>query len=96
MGKLQNLAARAPAVIAQLEKRADVLDARLTKLEGRGNETFDKWENHLTAQDRAVTEAENAINQLSNSGPLDDSPNVPEVAATSVSFPAGQAATTKS
>lgn len=76
MSKLENIASKAPQILAGLEARADKLDQRLTRLDERGHGTFDKWESHLDKQDQAVTAAENAINQLSNS-PLEDSPSEP-------------------
>lgn len=69
MGKLQQIAARAPAVVKSLEDRADKLGQRLDGLEKRGNDTFDRWDGHLTEQEQAVGQAEDAINQLSNGAP---------------------------
>ena len=74
MSKLQSVAARAPKIVADLEARAEKLDARLTALEAKGNGAFDKWDGHLSEQESAVAVAEDAINRLSNGGPpLDDS-----------------------
>lgn len=69
MGKLAQIAQRAPQVVKELEARADKLGPRLDALEKRGNATFDKWEGHLGEQEAAISEAENAINQLSNGAP---------------------------
>lgn len=69
MGKLQQIAARAPQVVRALEDRADKLGQRLDALEAKGNSTFDRWASHLSEQESAVSEAENAINQLSNGAP---------------------------
>lgn len=74
MSKLQNFAARAPKILADLEKRADALDPQLTKLETTGHETFDRWKNHIDETGKAIAQAQDAINALSNGGPpLDDS-----------------------
>jgi hypothetical protein len=72
MSKLEHLAERAPQIIADLEQRADGIDQRLTKLEKSGDETLGKWEGHLTLQEKAISTAQAAINQLSNV-PLADS-----------------------
>lgn len=69
MGKLQQIAQRAPAVVRGLEDRADKLGQRLDALESKGNSTFDRWATHLSEQESAISEAENAINQLSNGAP---------------------------
>jgi len=71
VSKLENIALRAPKIVADLEARADKLDSRLTALESKGNGTFDKWEGHVDSQEKAVSIAEDAINRLSNSGPPD-------------------------
>lgn len=77
MSKLENIAARAPRIVADLEAQADKLDARLTALETKGNGAFGKWNEHLAAQESAISVAEAAINQLSNGGPpLEGSPPV--------------------
>ena len=74
MSKLQNIADRAPRIVAALEARAEKLDSRLTALEKNGNGAFDKWDGHLAEQESAIAVAEDAINKLSNGGPpLDDS-----------------------
>ena len=74
MSKLQNIADRAPKIVAALEARADKLDSRLTALETRGNGAFDKWDGHLAEQESAVALAEDAVNRLTNGGPpLEDS-----------------------
>jgi hypothetical protein len=74
MSKLENIAARAPKIVADLEAQADKLDARLTALESKGNGAFGKWNDHLAAQESAIAVAEDAINKLSNGGPpLEDS-----------------------
>jgi hypothetical protein len=78
MTKLQNLADRAPKIMADLEARAGTLDERLSKIEAKGHGAFDKWDGHLDAQEKAIAVAENAINQLSNSPPLEDSPPEPQ------------------
>ena len=74
MSKLQNIADRAPKIVAALEARADKLDSRLTALETKGNGAFDKWDGHLAEQESAVALAEDAVNRLTNGGPpLEDS-----------------------
>lgn len=74
MSKLENIALRAPKIVADLEARAEKLDSRLTALETKGHGAFDKWDGHLSSQEKAVATAEDAINRLSNNGPpLDDS-----------------------
>ena len=73
MSKLQHVASRAPEIVAALEARAEKLDQRLTNLDQKGQATFNKWDDHIDQQDEAITAAENAINQLSNS-PLPGSP----------------------
>jgi hypothetical protein len=74
MGKLQQIAQRAPQVVKNLEDRADKLGQRLDALEKRGGDTFDRWATHLSEQESAVAEAENAINQLSNGAPVSPLP----------------------
>lgn len=74
MSKLQNFASRAPKVVADLEARAEKLDPLLTKLESKGHDTFDKWQSHIDQSAKAIADAADAINTLSNGGPpLDDS-----------------------
>ena len=74
MSKLENIALRAPRIVADLEARAEKLDSRLTALESKGHGAFDKWDGHLSSQEKAVSIAEDAINRLSNGAPpLDDS-----------------------
>ena len=73
MSKLQHVASRAPEIVAALEAQAEKLDQRLTSLDKKGQATFGKWNAHLDEADKAVSDAENAINQLSNA-PLPDSP----------------------
>ena len=51
MSKLENIASRAPQIIAGLEARADELDQRLTKLDKTGQQTFNKWNDHLGNQE---------------------------------------------
>jgi hypothetical protein len=73
VSKLENIALRAPKIVADLEARAEQLDSRLTALESKGNGAFDKWDGHLASQEKAVAVAEDAINRLSNGAPpLDD------------------------
>ena len=74
MSKLQNIATRAPQIVADLEAQAEVLDSRLTALEAKGRGAFGKWNSHLAEQESAIAVAEDAINKLSNGGPpLEDS-----------------------
>jgi hypothetical protein len=73
VSKLESIALRAPKIVADLEARAEKLDSRLTVLETKGNGAFDKWDGHLSSQEKAVAIAEDAINRLSNGAPpLDD------------------------
>ena len=76
MSKLENVASRAPQILADLEARAEQLDKRLSGLDEKGRSTFARWDSHLDKQDQAVAAAEDAINRLSNS-PLPDSPPEP-------------------
>jgi hypothetical protein len=69
MSKLQSIADRAPKIVAALEDRAGKLDERLTKLESTGNGVFDRWDGHVSEQEKAVAVAEDAINRLSNAEP---------------------------
>jgi len=77
MSKLENIASRAPQIIAGLEARADELDQRLTKLDKTGQHTFNKWNDHLGNQEKAIAAAEDAINRLSNSPLPDSAPEQP-------------------
>ena len=73
VSKLETIALRAPKIVADLEARAEKLDSRLTALESKGHGAFDKWDGHLSSQEKAVSIAEDAINRLSNGAPpLDD------------------------
>jgi hypothetical protein len=86
MSKLQNIAARAPQIVADLEDAADRLDSRLTALQAKGHTAFGKWNDHLAEQESAIAVAEDAINKLSNGGPPLEGSSPPSPPTAAVPF----------
>ncbi len=66
MSAIDQFAEDVNGVVADLESQFKVLGDRKRKLQDRGNDIALRWAKHFEAQDRALTQAEQALNRISN------------------------------